>query len=352
METKNNKAFLEAICRKLGFNFSHYVDPVGLFGGLALWWKNEVEIDIDNSTKNIVHSVISEKSNSAVWATSFIYGCPNKDGRDQVWEDLRCIGRSEFLPWLFIGDFNEILSTSDKLGGNTPNLRRLSSFHGMLNACGLVDLEFKGPRFTWRNNRADGDFIMERLDMAFANAKWREMHTQALLFVEAAIGSDHNPLILNTSFPLRKVGKPFRFESFWTTEEGCKPVIAKAWAVDYEGSEMKKVCKKLRGCKEKLKVWHQQNFGDIRLQIASLKDQLVGIQKELEDNFNPDFLIAERVIKRKIEDLWQKDSMYWHQRSRIKWLQMGDKNSRFFHLSTIHRRQRNQIVKLKNEVGD
>ncbi|KAG5565354.1 hypothetical protein RHGRI_001303 [Rhododendron griersonianum] len=44
--------------------------------------------------------------------------------------------------------------------------------------------------------------------------------------------------------------------------------------------------------------------------------------------------------------------MYWHQRSRIKWLQMGDKNSRFFHLSTIHRWQQNQIVKLKNEVGD
>lgn len=32
-------------------------------------------------------------------------------------------------------------------------------------------------------------------------------------------------------------------------------------------------------------------------------------------------------------------------------LQMGDKNSRFFHLSTIRRRQRNQIVKLKDEFG-
>lgn len=43
--------------------------------------------------------------------------------------------------------------------------------------------------------------------------------------------------------------------------------------------------------------------------------------------------------------------MYWHQHSLIKWLQLGDKNSRFFHLSTIHRRQRNQITKLKDAHG-
>lgn len=44
--------------------------------------------------------------------------------------------------------------------------------------------------------------------------------------------------------------------------------------------------------------------------------------------------------------------MYWHQRSRIKWLQMGDSNSHFFHLSTIQRRQRNHLVRLKDSAGE
>ncbi|KAF7151724.1 hypothetical protein RHSIM_Rhsim02G0238700 [Rhododendron simsii] len=30
---------------------------------------------------------------------------------------------------------------------------------------------------------------------------------------------------------------------------------------------------------------------------------------------------------------------------------MGDKNTRFFHLTTTHRRQRNQVVKLRDEGG-
>ncbi|KAG5553067.1 hypothetical protein RHGRI_011057 [Rhododendron griersonianum] len=352
METKNNKVLQETIRRRLGFDFSNYVDLIGLSGGLALWWKNEVEIDIEASTKNIVHTVISEKAFSHVWAASFIYGSPSREGRDQVWEEIKCIGCSESLPWLCIGDFNEVLSTSDKVGGSIPNPRRLSSFHEMLTTCGLVDLGFKGPRFTWRNNRLGRDLIMERLDMAFANDKWRELYDQAIVLVEAAIGSDHNPLILNTSFPLKKVRKPFRFESFWTTEESCKLVITKAWEAFYEGSGLSKVCKKLRGCKEKLNVWHQQNFGDFRLQIATLKDRLVHIQEQQVFGFNPVCMAEEKIIKSKLEDLWQKDAMYWHQRSRIKWLQMGDKNSRFFYLSTIHRRQRNQIVKLKDAAGN
>ncbi|KAF7152387.1 hypothetical protein RHSIM_Rhsim01G0140300 [Rhododendron simsii] len=351
METKNNKVFLETIRHKLGFNSGTYVKPVGLSGGLALWWKTEVDIDIETSSKNIVHTKISNNSNSYVWAASFIYGCPNREGRDQVWENLRGIWRSEILPWFGIGDFNEILSTEDKMGENSPNPARHISFHGMLLACGLIDLGFKGPKFTWRNNRRNGDLIMERIDMAFANAKWSELHSQAMVFVDAGIGSDHNPLILNTSFPLQKVGKLFRFESFCTTEESCKPIIEEAWAMDYEGTKMVKVCKKQRGCKEKMKVWHRQTFGDIRLQIATLKDQLVEIQEKLELGLNSNYLATEKTIKCKLEDLWQKDAMFWHQRSKIKWLQMGDKNSHFFHLSTIQRRQINQIVKLKDDAS-
>ncbi|KAG5562535.1 hypothetical protein RHGRI_005311 [Rhododendron griersonianum] len=54
----------------------------------------------------------------------------------------------------------------------------------------------------------------------------------------------------------------------------------------------------------------------------------------------------------KLGDLRQKESMFWHQRSRVNWLKLGDKNTRFFfHLTTVHRRQRNQVVKLRDDSG-
>ncbi|KAH7848430.1 hypothetical protein Vadar_002675 [Vaccinium darrowii] len=351
METKNNKVKLETIRRRFGFDFGSYVDPEGLAGGLALWWNNDLELDIETASKNLIHTIVTDKVNSYTWAATFVYGCPTKAGKEQVWEDIKEIGRFERLPWLCMGDFNEILSCTDKLGGKSCNQQRIALFHDMLNSCGLVDLEFKGPKFTWRNNRVGRDLIMERIDMAFAESKWRELYDKALVFVEPAIGSDHNPLILNTEFPLQKVGRPFKFESFWTTEEDCRGIISASWLQRQEGPNMVKLCKKLRECKDKLKKWHRANFADLRLQISVVKDQLLEVQKQQDQGSNPELVAFERVLSRKLEDLWQKDAMFWHQRSRIKWLQMGDKNSRFFHLSTIQRRQRNQIVKLKDKDG-
>ncbi|KAG5545233.1 hypothetical protein RHGRI_017638 [Rhododendron griersonianum] len=192
---------------------------------------------------------------------------------------------------------------------------------------------------------------MERIDMAFANMDWREKFDTAMVFVEVAVGSDHNLLLLNTNFSLNKVRRPFRFESLWTTEEECHRIITKAWDQEFVGSEMFRLCKKLRGCKDELTVWHRNNFDDLRFQIAILRDQLAGIQKENENGFNADNYVKEKVMITKLEDLWQKEAMFWHQRSRVNWLKMGDKNTRFFHLSTIHRRQRNQVAKLKDENG-
>ncbi|KAH7841883.1 hypothetical protein Vadar_003252 [Vaccinium darrowii] len=144
-----------------------------------------------------------------------------------------------------------------------------------------------------------------------------------MVFVEPAIGSDHNPLVLNTDVSLNKVGRPFRFESFWVTEAGCKEVIVDAWSRQQEGSLMLKVCKKLKVCKEMLKEWSKHTFGELRFRIDSAKEHLSDIQHKMELGFYNELLIEETRILQVLEDLWQKDAI----------------------------RQRNQIVRLKNEQG-
>ena len=43
---------------------------------------------------------------------------------------------------------------------------------------------------------------------------------------------------------------------------------------------------------------------------------------------------------------------YWGQRSRLKWLKWGDKNSKFFQGTTIQRSDENKTQRLKNLSGD
>ncbi|GKD17719.1 reverse transcriptase, partial [Tanacetum coccineum] len=53
-----------------------------------------------------------------------------------------------------------------------------------------------------------------------------------------------------------------------------------------------------------------------------------------------------------LELAWLREEMFWHQRSRVNWLNYGDRNSRFFHLLATYRGQRNKISGLKNTRGE
>lgn len=47
----------------------------------------------------------------------------------------------------------------------------------------------------------------------------------------------------------------------------------------------------------------------------------------------------------------EKEEKMWHQRSRVQWLQCGDKNTRFFHGMATQRKRKNYIKRLRNENG-
>ena len=86
-----------------------------------------------------------------------------------LWKNLSSVALLHRLPWLMMGGFNELLSCNDKLGGNPLNPRRVQMFKDCLDSCGMVDLGFHGPKFTWVNKSEVGHFIQERLNRGFAN---------------------------------------------------------------------------------------------------------------------------------------------------------------------------------------
>ncbi|KAK2664585.1 hypothetical protein Ddye_003159 [Dipteronia dyeriana] len=67
------------------------------------------------------------------------------------------------LPWRCIGDFNEVLYNYEQEGGVKKPQSQLESFREAVDYCGLEDLGFSGPPFTWSNKRDIGH-IQERFD--------------------------------------------------------------------------------------------------------------------------------------------------------------------------------------------
>jgi hypothetical protein len=52
-----------------------------------------------------------------------------------------------------------------------------------------------------------------------------------------------------------------------------------------------------------------------------------------------------------LDNLLDGEEMWWKQRSRVDWLQYGDKNTKYFHLKANQRRKRNKITELKDNNG-
>ena len=92
------------------------------------------------------------------WRFTGFYGHPNWNDRSLSSEDIRNLHRKGNHPWVILGDFNEILYTSEKEGGNMRPNGMMREFRECLMDCGLEDLGYIGYPFTW--SRGD---IRERL---------------------------------------------------------------------------------------------------------------------------------------------------------------------------------------------
>lgn len=51
-----------------------------------------------------------------------------------------------------------------------------------------------------------------------------------------------------------------------------------------------------------------------------------------------------------MQKIWKEEVLQSH-RSRVKWLQEGDSNTKFYHQSTVQRRHQNKVLCLKEETG-
>lgn len=307
-----------------------------------------MDVEIRSKSKNMIRCIMKWNSVGDPWLTTFIYAPPIPQECILFWNQLRSVARENLYPWLCVGDFNEVASTWEKEGGIEYRGRRIELFQELISDCGWMDLEFKGPAFTWSNNQGGTNNIRERLDRALASASWRLLYPTAQVFHEVKLGSDHCPLLIKLSNNLKKVPYQFKFESMWATSEECSGVIASASGCSTPGSAMYTMRSKLRSCQKNLQEWSKKTFGNNKKKIEDLTEKIRIIQGL---PYSQEGFSQEQDLTKELEITMLREEMYVHQRSRVNWLRFGDKNTAFFHATLMQRRQRNQLCTIKDGRG-
>ncbi|GLT96020.1 hypothetical protein SLE2022_136690 [Rubroshorea leprosula] len=348
-ETKRTATEMNLIRLDLRFEHCFAIDCVGRGGGLALLWTQDFMLQLSSVSQSHIDVKIVDPRGSR-WRLTGFYGRPEVARREESWTLLKSLKVASTLPWLCLGDFNEILRQSKK-GGNPRPYKQMDAFAEALNYCAFKELGFKGPRFTFMR-KIHGDLIKERLDRVLMNSEWLDMFPGAFSHHLLALKSDHAPILVIAD---KRIGgchnpstKLFRFENYWIKEPECEDRIEEGWKVGRGNTNISRVLSKIALCGSLLTKWSQAKFGNIPERIKHLQQELLSIKNgSAQDNSSGTM----EALENELSDWQRKEEVLWKQQFRVQWLKEGDRNTAYFHNRASARRKKNHIAALIDDNG-
>lgn len=106
-------------------------------GGLGIYWNNTTSVNLLPYWEYHIDAIISE-SGGDPWRLTCVYGEAQTTDRYKTWDMLKSIKPASSLPWVCIGDFNEVLHRSEHVGVQERSYAQIEGFRDMVDVCGLA----------------------------------------------------------------------------------------------------------------------------------------------------------------------------------------------------------------------
>lgn len=173
------------------------IDAKGRRGGLAMLWKEGVNVQVQNHSQNHIDSTVEIIGCGRVCFTGF-YRFSELHRRCESRNILRSVGTRIHEDWVIGGDFNEIMGDAEKVGGRRKLRAPMEEFRKTMDELGVVDIKLDRGWFTWTNNRLGEHFIKERIDRFFTSEGWLSKVPFPASNVIRQASSDQDAILLDT----------------------------------------------------------------------------------------------------------------------------------------------------------
>ncbi|KAG8387227.1 hypothetical protein BUALT_Bualt03G0231300 [Buddleja alternifolia] len=186
----------------------------------------------------------------------------------------------------------------------------MEDFGNMLADSRLLDAGFEGEPLTWTNRR-----LWQRLDRALISINWAEIFGSTRVIHHPRGISDHSPLEIIAESSSRRTPASFRFQNMWLKHHDFFQSSKDNWSQPIEAYE-------------KEVVEAEANFDQ-----CPIEGNLIEMNRK---NVSLKLALA-------------KESCYWKQKSSCKWLEEGERNTKYFHALVKKKRLRSVIQKIQEE---
>ncbi|XP_061369209.1 uncharacterized protein LOC133312082 [Gastrolobium bilobum] len=343
LETKISDDKASKISSKFGFSKVHRQDPIGFSGGIWLMW-DEVEFSLQvlKSNHQFIHSKISYHNHTRDEYITMVYASPQRHERRTLWKDMMDLNVDSSSSWIVMGDFNSLLDPTEKSGGGLFCWGASLKFRECLGACNIQDLGCNGPSFTWK--RAG---LQERLDRVCVTEAWSTLWPNHFVLNLPFYNSDHRLiLVMDEGARNRSNGDmSFKFLAAWLTDDSFGNVVKNCWSDDnvwFSRSDK---------FKAEASHWLETTFSMLQKQKSRIQARLRGIDVRLDLHPDENLELLKKSLWYELEVILVREEISWFQRAKCNWLELGERNTRYFHAISVAKRRRNKILTLKDDNG-
>ncbi|CDY53615.1 BnaA01g25580D [Brassica napus] len=315
-----------------GWNFfvNHAEDASGR---IVLVWDPTVTLIIYDATAQSVTCGVSILSENISLTVTFIYGFNLVEDRRCMWNHLVQLQDSSPVS-------SHPCSQVDVSGMDEANIA--------LQDAQLFEAQAKGLPFTWRNSQDDSP-ISTRIDHAFINQTWSSAFPDSYAEFLDPSQSDHAPCLFRVPSIRRQVIKPLKFFHHVIDHPEYAGIVRDAWdCSQITGTDQYKLVRSLKLLKRPLRRLNKRHFSGISQRVKAQKDRVDVLQRALLTTPDVPTAREEHTERDKLNILLKAEEKFYRQRSRVRWADVGDRNTPFYHRTVSSHASRNHIHLLKD----
>ncbi|KAL9236113.1 hypothetical protein vseg_010817 [Gypsophila vaccaria] len=208
-----------------------------------------------------------------------VYAFNGLQARLPLWNNLKRIATSIRGPWAVAGDFNNVLSVTERVGGAVSQ-SEIEPFRDCLEVCGLVDIYSTGALFTWNNKQHPETRVYSRIDRFLINKEWCDALPEAAAHFHPEGLYDHCPCVVHF-LPCVNRKQRFKYFNMWGKSEDFGQVVRSNWRRDLQGYPMFTLTRNLKNLKHALKDLNKRSFSEIEIRTASQEQRVKSLQEDI-----------------------------------------------------------------------
>lgn len=265
-----------------GFCFKKTIitDPVNHSGGIWVCWNyDNIHVVSHVLSDRCVHlNALYKPTNEHFLVYGAYFPAQNSD-KDPFWESMALFYDNITIPWILLGDFNELLSPNDKLGGNLVSRSQCQRLPSFLTRTNAMDIHCLQQDFSWKSNSHPG--LYHRLDRAVASHSFNVKFPLSIVRYGTFTSADHAPMFFESKSSFEAPNGLFRFQNSWTLEEGALRIVKKNWNTNIQGTCFHRIRTKLSNIKCELKTWVKDKYTFKTIKLKPNAEKIVDLKEKL-----------------------------------------------------------------------